>query len=225
MNHDPDLSPVLNAMHCSPDFLPAFQALAVDVLKLESDTRPSDVCSAITRAGGHSAMNVLRDGGASYTSIVRNVAAAVKAPISDDATVVEMEQAIVEKLVAEYFQDLPDEDRKEISKMLKSLGKECSPTGLLQALSIGGVVMASVARKLAVALTTRVVASVVARFAGIQAAKTAGRAVGAAVPFLNIALAAWTVHDLAGPAMRKTVPSVFTVGVTRMQLGNLGETA
>ena len=50
-------------------------------------------------------------------------------------------------------------------------------------------------------------------------AKVGGqRLAGAVIPGLNVLLGAWTLYEIAGPAFRKTVPTVIEVAMLRLGL-------
>jgi len=46
---------------------------------------------------------------------------------------------------------------------------------------------------------------------------------GAVLPFLNVALAGIALAGLAGPAFRKTIPTVVEIALLRMNVGSLSD--
>ena len=63
----------------------------------------------------------------------------------------------------------------------------------------------------------------IARIGGLTLAKigTVGAVASTAaraVPFLNVAMTAWLVYDISGPAYRKIVPSVLNIALLRIQV-------
>lgn len=191
---------------------------------------PQALVEQLERDGGNTLANLFRAGfdpqqwkqggiGVSYQDIVRDCAHKLKVPLENlplnDEVV--LEEAILLQLVQQYLKDAPPQDREALQKALDALGdqqKELISHVLRGGVLAGGmyVLFKEVGQK-AVSQALRVI---LLRVAGIEGGKMLGRLLGAAIPLVNIALAAWTIHELAGPAFRKTLPTVIDIALLRL---------
>ncbi len=158
--------------------------------------------------------------GVSWEEIVRDVGGKLKVKLPKDASVPELEQRVLAAVVEKYFESLSEEERAEVNDQLGQVANGVSVAEATKLLSTrGGAAALTVAfRKAILKASTEVLKKVLAQVAGKEAAKQATRYAGAVVPGLNILLGAWTVVDLAGPAYRKTIPTVIELALMRLEL-------
>lgn len=161
--------------------------------------------------------------GVDYDEITRDVAEKLgieNTAISDDET--KNELLIIQAACKKYFDDLSDEEREEKLKDLGSLlGSDSknfvnalllgTPNALLIAIQTVGV-------KVAQRIIAEILSVIIARQAAMQFAKF----FMVFVPWINALLSLWLIIDIAGPAYRKTVPSVMEIATLRLYYGNEG---
>jgi uncharacterized protein YaaW (UPF0174 family) len=157
--------------------------------------------------------------GVNYDEIVKDVADKVKVSYKKNGLLSEkeFEPLIVEHLVKIYFEKLTEEQKVEFEKSLKSLGKEYND--FWKTLMTGGsgailFIAQTIGRKAMAKIIQAIISKMIL---ATGAMVTTTRLAALAVPFLNILVAVWTIIDIAGPAYRKTVPTVFQVALLRLQ--------
>ncbi len=163
--------------------------------------------------------------GVSYAEVARDVAEeigvkSIPADKVDDAAWLE-QQALFTALETHY----KGAGETELEELRQKVGEH---NVHYAASAIKGAVTAAMWATLVKQVGARAVAAVVRRlvlqtgswFAARQAAATAARAAGMAIPVVNVALTAWLVADIASPAMRKTLPTVFDIAMLRLEYGD-----
>ena len=157
--------------------------------------------------------------GVSWEEIIRDVGSKLKVEFPSNAKAPELEQRVLAAVVERYFDSLSDEERADVDGQLGKVAGSVSVAETIKTLSKGGATAAGVVwRKAALAAVEQVLVKVLLQVAGREAAKNAAKIAGAVVPGLNILLGAWTVIDLAGPAYRKTIPTVIELALMRLEL-------
>jgi len=172
--------------------------------------------------GSNSLASIFRGGkGTSYVNVVRDVAEkiGVKKGNLDGMTVREIEKEIIALLIKNYVGKLSNNELENLRAdlMKAKLDEKLVNDNIINGITKGGAIalLGTVAgREIVVGIITRVVAA----YVGTRTAATvATRAVGAAIPFLNVALFGWLAWDLSGPAFRKTIPTVIDVAILRLK--------
>lgn len=194
----------------------------------ESDIRK--LVSTIRRDGSNTlATYLLRWGfGISYCEIVQNVANKIKVDYKPEIlkSEIELEYLIVWHLIKKYFDSLDDNERADIEKHFSDLGDEYKD--FFQQFFTGSVpvvisLINNFGRKLFVDILQKIMASIIAKTSAKIVAQGTSRLIGLSVPFLNIIFISWTIIDIAGPAYRKIVPTVFQIGLLRLEYGDRGK--
>jgi uncharacterized protein YaaW (UPF0174 family) len=146
--------------------------------------------------------------GVAYGEIVRDAAKLLKVRIDrEQDSHVEVERKILDHLFREHYAKATDEERDLLDGILRANGvKQAS-------WSTGGVLLTAAITALGQEAAKQVVRQALRVVAGGGAARIATFA----VPILGAAMAAWTAADLAGPAFRKTVPTVIDVAILRLE--------
>ena len=159
--------------------------------------------------------------GVPYVEIARDVARKLKVQIPKDREEDEvfLERQALFSMLTTYFEKGSPADREALLEELRAKNPEI-PGRVAQ----GGLTAAMwtlVVRRIGARAVAQVVRAVVLRstgwFAARQAAKTAAEIAGLAIPVLDVLLTAWLVADIASPAMRKTIPTVMDIALTRME--------
>lgn len=158
----------------------------------------------------------------SYLEVVRDVAKELKVPgVEQHADDVEwLEQQALFKVLADYFDKAPQAERGQFEDVLRRNHVNLGGTAVTGALTtaLWASLLRQVGPKVVAQIVRRLVASSAGWFAARQAAKTAARVAGVAIPVVNVAMTAWLVVDVASPAMRKTLPTVMDIALLRMEL-------
>jgi len=172
--------------------------------------------------GANTLASILRGWeGVDYGEIVTDVADQLEVPTAGRSPL-ELERAIVEVIINKYLQNASPSEREDLAKVLKQAGADFSR---MAAEIAGGVLsagaLALLIRQVGQKVVAQVVSKILLRIAGRQVAKEAGKRAaqlaGLAIPLLNIVMIGWTVLDMAGPAFRKTVPTVIEIALLRME--------
>lgn len=164
-------------------------------------------------------------GGVNYDEVVRDVAK--RMGIRFDSEVAEDERGvellILQHVFKEYFDKLSPEEKKSMEKEIGRLGMNMAEFDKLF-LKAGAAalvnILAQINGRVLWQVLSGILATIMARYA---AGAVAYRAIGvfwAAVPFVNALLGAWLIVDLAGPAYRKTIPTVVQVALMRLQFSS-----
>jgi uncharacterized protein YaaW (UPF0174 family) len=159
--------------------------------------------------------------GVNYDEIVRDVADKVEVKFNpkEVRTEADLEILIIQRIVEEAVAKLTPEERQEIEDNLRKLGEK-HQQAWKHFLEAGGAGVLTVLRVFGPRILFQVLKSFLMTFMGWRmAGYLAWRAVGLAIPFLNLVLWGWLVIDVAGPAYRKTVPTVFQIGLMRLEYG------
>lgn len=156
--------------------------------------------------------------GVDYREIVDDVASKLGVKDRDELGTEELEHRILAKVAEKYWASLSEKERNEIEAQLKKLDKELTFDKVRMALEGAGSVAMAIMRKAIVQVMTQIIVKVLLRYGFIEASKRAAAVAGAVVPGLNVLLGAWTVVDLAGPAFRKTIPTVIELALLRLEL-------
>jgi uncharacterized protein YaaW (UPF0174 family) len=163
----------------------------------------------IRRDGSNTFATMLRGGdGVDYDEVVADVAQAIGISLNEGDDLLQLERSIILKLVEDTFND--GDDLAPLSVALdKTIGDIQSSQALAEAIRAASYV------------AIREVCLVIAAKQGV---KQVGRTVTLAIPFLNILFAGWLMIDFAGPAFRKTIPTIIEIAFFRIdQQSDMGE--
>jgi len=162
--------------------------------------------------------------GVEYAEIARDVASKLKVGVEADADEVAVEHRILDAVLGRYVDGASAEDRATILRELQAAGADVTDAGkvLVHGAWAAGS-LAALVNGIGQQAVAAVVKQIVLKTVGREAAKIAGRRAAAiasvAIPLLNVVMVGWTVVDLAGPAFRKTVPTVLEIALLRLEFG------
>lgn len=153
--------------------------------------------------------------GVPYQEVVDDVAVKLRAPLQ--ATPQETEVAILEAVINKYLEKAKPEEREALQRVIEQAGSEA--TELVNAVRAGALaagVLRAVLLRLGPKVAARLIANIFLRMATRAVAREAAKWVLIGVPIVNIAMFAWLAIDIAGPAYRKTIPTVIQVALLRL---------
>lgn len=189
---------------------------------------PAELVREITRDGSNTIISLLMgDSEKSYKDIARAVGEKLKVGLDDTDSEIEIEWKCLESVLRQYLNTAPEEERRRILSVIEDTGRRIHSDELLRkvrdnTLRVG--TLSLLVRQVGARATAAVVRKVVTRIIGRQAAKEvskrAAQLAGFAIPLLNAVMIGWTVWDLAGPAYRKTIPTVLEIAMLRLEAGN-----
>lgn len=174
----------------------------------------------IRRDGSNGFANLWRGEGVPYEEVVFDVCMQVKAPLKGSESLEEMEGALLAFITEKYFASLSEEERRSIEEQIENVAPGQGMTHVLTALKAAGAAGGVIGRQVAVQVVTQVLQQVALRMGVKWLGQNAALAAGAIVPGLNVLMAAWFVNDLAGPAYRKTVPTVIELSLLRLEVSD-----
>ena len=172
--------------------------------------------------GGNSFANVIRSEGPAYLEIVRNVADKVGANYNKNSDIEVIENAILEKILAQAVENMSDEEKKALYEQVKGAGSP-SVAGLTTAVFImlfrsGGFS----SYQLALIVANYVAKLVLGHGLLLATNATIARVLSVVTGPVGLAISgAWTAIDLAGPAYKVTIPCVIHVAFLRKKLSSL----
>jgi uncharacterized protein YaaW (UPF0174 family) len=199
--------------------LPIYERHGIDPSEKEKALL-EDVCLD----GANSIASIFRGWeGVDYDEIVTDVAEELGIQALD-RTPRQLELAILEFIISKYLENATPEERSDIAAILKKAGGEFNDRGeILKGIFAKGA-LALLIRSVGEKVVGQVVGKIMIKIGGRQVAKQAGkqaaRMAGMAIPVLNVIMVGWTVVDIAGPAFRKTVPTVIEIALLRLEYGS-----
>jgi uncharacterized protein YaaW (UPF0174 family) len=199
--------------------LPIYERHGIDPSEKEKALL-EDVCLD----GANSIASIFRGWeGVDYDEIVTDVAEELGIQALD-RTPRQLELAILEFIISKYLENATPEERSDIAALLKKAGGEFNDRGeILKGIFAKGA-LALLIRSVGEKVVGQVVGKIMIKIGGRQVAKQAGkqaaRMAGMAIPVLNVIMVGWTVVDIAGPAFRKTVPTVIEIALLRLEYGS-----
>ena len=160
--------------------------------------------------------------GVAYAEVVRDAAAQLKLAVPADRIddILWIEQRLLGHVVVTYLGGAPQVDKDAFAK----IGLDWQTLGLQGAATTA--MWAAVIQRAGAQAVAQVVRQVVLRTSGWFAARAAAGTVlevmALAIPAVNVAMTAWLAVRVAGPAFRKTVPTVLDVALLRLEYGGAG---
>ena len=146
-----------------------------------------------------------------YQEVVRDAAKTLKVKVAKRDSHVTVERKILDHLFEDYFKQKPEE-REKLLNLTRAHGIEQSLW------SAGGSGLTVLVSTIGQEAAKQVIKQVLRSIAGASAARIATFA----VPILGAAVGIWTAADLAGPAFRKTVPTVIDIALLRVEFDDKG---
>lgn len=176
----------------------------------------------IREFGGNSVANIFRNmlgnGPISYKEVAYDVAKHVKASVSDNMTVTEIEMAILQKILKDSVEKMSNEEKKAL---LETLGvKDLSPAGpaitaaLLKAGQLGGFATYRIALVVANSVARAITGKGLTLAGNAMLTRSLSVLMG---PVGWVLTGIWTALDLASPALRVTLPCVVQVAYIRQK--------
>lgn len=215
------------ARRSTEDIQPLLKYLGYDPdgKNLEDLETANEIADCLCRMGSNDFATLLRGNKpVSYAEVVADVAKKLKAPgASKTASVEHNETCILQKLFADALDSMSEEEKRTLFQSM-DLNMKDLPLG-----SGSAILMAALLKQFGGFATYQyalILANMISRAllgSGLSFATNAAitRSVGALLgPIGWIGTGAWLLVDLAGPAFRKTVPSVVHVATLRQTLLN-----
>lgn len=174
------------------------------------------IASEICQFGGNTIKNMIRGSGAPYREIAVDVAKKVKAKHGANATIEDIEMAILAQLVRNALPKLSEEEKKNLfAEFGASYTTGAASMAALQLL-ITSTGMAS--HKLSAVVANSMMMALIGRGLTFGATASMMRGIGAFVGPIGWSVTAiWTAFDLSSPAYRVTVPCVVQIAYMRQK--------
>ena len=182
----------------------------------------------ITQDGSNTIVSiVLGNPEKSYRDIVCGVAQKMRVPIKANDSEILIERKCLETILSKYLKTAPEEERQQMIQLIEESGRELGAEELTRqirssSLKLGtlSLLVKRIGARATSQIVKKVVARIISRTAAREASRRAAQVAGYAIPLLNAVMIGWTVWDLAGPAYRKTIPTVLEVAMLRLESGD-----
>lgn len=183
---------------------------------------PREILKEIRAFGGNTYANLFRGGhGPDYFEVVCDVAGKFKIKKPEQYNLLDLEEAIIEKILKDALNNARGKERAGMESALKEAGLNREGVdALLSGRSLNTIIGAGMAGVVAYQIA-RIIADTVARQVlghGLRMATNATLTRGLAVfagPIGWIVSGLWTAVDIAGPAYRVTVPCAIHIAMLR----------
>lgn len=231
---DSDLTPILSA--CSDeDLIPLRDyILKASTNELESmdsyiaqpdhpSTYVDEMVYEIQTFGGNTFANFFRNGGIPYAEVAYDVARRVKAKHDENASVQEIEWAILTKILEGAIENISQKDREQLEQVFREAGARNVDLNAGVPLSliitqIGIRASGFVPYQLATIVANAVAKKVLGQGLKFAANAALTRSIGVlAGPIGWLLTGGWLIFDAAGPAYRITIPCVCHVAYLRLK--------
>lgn len=208
---------LLERLHKEKD--PENFEILLQIYERHGKTSPKACLDEIRLDGSNTIASILRGwNGVDYDEIVADVAKKIKVSdneITDDYR--KNELLILGKIAADYWSKLPPEERNKVAEQLKKLSNQYfDPKDLLNILKLGGNIVPYLLKTVGFQATQKLFLTIFPQIFVTQAGIVGLRTVmGAFIPAINVLMGVWLLSDIAGPAFRKTIPTVATIALLR----------
>lgn len=226
--------------HRTDEVVRSFWRPLCSVLGLETTAAPEEVLQRLRLSGGNTLVNLVRRDGVRYTEIAFDVACRLRGLLRR-TPFVRGDVAACERFVLSAM-GVNEQDLSQLQRTFVDRVDDVSVAARTRAMVIDTTVQEAIkaaARKVeekagltaagelsrqTVQQTGKKAASAAGRAVARQTAKKASEevarhamrlAVSRALTSVHVALWAWTIVDLAGPAYRKTIPAVTYIAMLR----------
>lgn len=154
----------------------------------------------------------------SYDDVLWRVCKCMKADVSREDSVVAKEHGLLLKLCSDAISQMSEEELREIADKAgiseKSLNKQMITAAIMFAIRKNPRIFA----KVVIFIARRILLFIAGRGAAKAGVGVVERVLGVVTgPVGWVALTAWTMWDLATPAMRVCIPAVVQVAIMRME--------
>lgn len=174
------------------------------------------IAEELQKFGGNSFANLFRGNGVKYDEILNDVLDKIKVSYNKSSHIINKEDALIEKIFSDMLKDMPEEKRMELVKdmdlKVTGFGSQAIMAAVQAGIRAGGFLSYQI---------TVIVANYVARLVlgrGLTLATNAALTKGLSLFIGPIGWAVtgiWTAFDIAGPAMRVTLPASVIVACLR----------
>lgn len=229
---DNDLTPVLRA--CSDeDLIPLRDYILstfTNELEIEDSyeahpdspsTYVNDLVYEIRTFGGNTFANFFRGDGVPYAEVATDVASKINAKHKKNASIEEIEWAILTKILEKAIEDMSPNEKAELEQLFRNAGVDGVdlsaglPLGLIMA-QVGIRATGFFAYQTAVIVANAVAKTLLGQGLSIATNAALTRVIGLfAGPIGWIITGIWTALDIAGPAYRVTIPCVCHIAYLR----------
>lgn len=182
----------------------------------------SKIDDEIREFGGNSLANVFRsvkgDGPLAYKEVATDVAKHLKASVTDNMTVVEIETAILQKILRDSIDKMSEEERKALLESLNVTDLSASGPAITAALLKAGKLGGFKTYQLAVIVANAVAKAITGTGLKFSTSTMITKGLSVAMgPIGWVVTGIWTAVDLASPALRVTLPCVVQVAYIRQK--------
>jgi uncharacterized protein YaaW (UPF0174 family) len=154
----------------------------------------------------------------SYLEVVRDVASHLKVEVDKSASIVDLEVAVLVKILTRSFDKMSPEERRRVMDEI-SAGDVAWGPGLATATLLAARMTGAASLRLATTVAEASARALVGRSLTVVGVGGASRALGAVLGPIGWAVTGlWTLADLSAPAYRVTVPCVVQVAYIRQKL-------
>ena len=177
------------------------------------------IAEELQQFGGNSFANFFRGNGVKYDKILNDVLDKIKVSYDKSSHIISREDVLIEKIFSDMLNNIPEEKKIELVKdmdlKVTGFGNQAIMAAVQAGIRAGGFLSYQI---------TVIVANYVARFLlgrGLTLATNAALTKGLSIfigPIGWLATGIWTAFDIAGPAMRVTLPACVIVASLRKSI-------
>ena len=170
------------------------------------------IAGELQEFGGNSFVNLFRGNGVKYDEVLNDVLDKIKVSYNKSSNILTKEDKLIEKIFSDMLKDMPEELVKDMDLKVTGFGSQAIMAAVQAGLRAGGFLSYQI---------TVIVANYVARLVlgrGLTLATNAALTRGLSFLIGPIGWAVtgiWTAFDIAGPAMRVTLPASVIVACLR----------
>lgn len=198
------------------DTVREFWKALCDRFDVSITTTGNGLLHLLRKAGSHDVAEIFRDNPVPYSEVCWDVAEKVR-PLFNDAECEEKDILACEKYVLKKM-EISEDDLEKLCSAIRDRGKsEANEAGTAKAIrnaAVEGVALTA-ARMVAKKAAEKAMAEASKKVAAEVGKQVAKQVLARILAAVNIALAALTLIELAGPAYRKTIPGVTYVALLR----------
>lgn len=173
--------------------------------------------------GGNTFLNVFRKEGPRYSEVLKDAARKVGVKNTSNASIVELEQRMIQELLRKSAKEAEGKDREELEKVLRKAGMSHRDyKAFLSGASLATLLAPHLYRVFMYQASSLIATAIARQLLGhgvrIGTAFALGRAGAVLLGPLGWAVAGlWTAADIAGPAYRITVPCTLHIAMLRQK--------
>ena len=174
------------------------------------------IAGELQEFGGNSFANLFRGNGVKYDEILNDVLDKIKVSYDKSSNIISREDALIEKIFSDMLKNMTEEDKMKLVKDMDLKVTGFENQAIMAAVQVwiraGGFLSYQI---------TVIIANYVARLLlgrGLTLATNAALTRGLSIfigPIGWLATGIWTAFDIAGPAMRVTLPACVIVASLR----------